>query len=185
MPIVINGSGSVTGITTRLAAASAPAGSVIQVVEHELNSAHQTSSGDQWHYTTLTGAITTQFDDSKVLVDQRINVCGGPNSGGYYTLSGKLYRNDAEVTGANSTASGSRPDSWWTVGSQDWDNFNRYMVPASYLDTPGNAGTYTYKVYCRDYRDNGLININRYGADADSDTYQVGRSTLTLTEVAG
>jgi len=191
MPITINGNGTVTGISAgglpsgslTLAASDMPTGSVIQVVEHKLTTQHTTASGDQWHYSTLTGAITTQFANSKVLVDQCLNISG--QGTGQFTISGKLYRNDAEITDANSTVTSSRPNSWWSVGSQGWDNYDRYNVCATYLDTPGSAATFTYKIYVRDYRDNGELNINRGSYDSDNDNCPVGKSTLTLTEIRG
>jgi len=191
MAIQINGNGTITGISAgglpsgslTLAASDMPTGSVIQVVEHKLTTQHTTATGDQWHYSTLTGAITTQFANSKVLVDQCLNIAGqGTNQ---YTISGKLYRNDAEVTDANSTVTGSRPNSWWTVGSQSWYNYDRYNVCATYLDTPGSAATFTYKIYVRDYRDSGELNINRPSYDNDSTNSPVGKSILTLTEIRG
>ena len=189
MPIVINGSGTVTGLsaggisnTKAVASAAMPSGSVIQVVEHALKTAHVTSTGDQWHDSTLGGAITTQFDDSKVLVDMRMEI---NNSRYEFIMSGLLYRGGSVITAANSTANGSRPATWWTVGVHSNDNYDRGNVAALYLDTPGNAGSYTYNVYVRDYRDNQDLFINRGSYDADSDNAPVGKSTLTLTEIRG
>ena len=92
MAIQINGNGTITGLsaggitnTKAVSTAAMPTGSVIQVVEHTLKDAVTTSSGDQWHYSTLGGAITTQFDDSKVLVEQNLNVAGQGSGSVSYT----------------------------------------------------------------------------------------------------
>jgi len=81
MPITINGSGSVTGITTRLAAAAAPAGSVIQTVS-ATNTGTQSYSGTNTWHTAMSINITPTSATSKVFVAFNMNIGIGSTGAG-------------------------------------------------------------------------------------------------------
>ena len=176
MAITINGSGSITGITTRLADAAAPAGSVIQVLQDVKSDQFTTDSNSPADVTGWSQAITTT-GSNKVLVQVScgmVSMLTGGQGAEIFLVRGStilaLGDTDASRTRVSASINGA-------------STYDVYSVSITYLDSPG-AGSHTYKVQMAT-QDSGTACINRRGDDTtDSTNNQVSASTLTLMEIA-
>ena len=175
MPIVINGTGSVTGITTRLAAAAAPAGSVIQCLQDVKSDVFTTTSGTPVDVTNWSQEITTT-GTNKVLVQVTCGVVSMA-TGGY---SAELYLVRGSTTIAIGDTNGSRTRV--TMASNGASNYDLSSPSIIFLDSPG-AGVHTYKVQMAT-QSSGTACLNQRGDDSDGAGYCVGTSTLTVMEIA-
>tara|TARA_R100001129_G_scaffold50054_1_gene34684 strand:+ start:130 stop:702 length:573 start_codon:yes stop_codon:yes gene_type:complete len=190
MPISINGSGTVTGISvgglpdgivdtdmiaaTAVTAAKRGTGAILQVVNAiKTDTASSTAS---FADTGLSASITLISSSSKILVLAMIGGIGADNS----SLKAKLMRGSTDI--AVGDAAGSRARA--TVQSQTSNSYNAQSLHMSALDTPG-TGTHTYKVQ---FGGNGgqEVFINRIPRDSNGAAEDARTaSTLTLLEVAG
>ena len=147
MPITLNGSGTLTGISTggisdtkALATASLPAGSIIQVVQYSTNNEVSSTSGS-FVDSGLSGAITTTGSNKVlVIVNQyyrhvRTTQAAG---GGFRVLRGST------VIETDPTNSSNLPFGQYLYisGVSEINMYGRYCIEV--LDTP-SAGTHTYK----------------------------------------
>ena len=196
MPITLNGSGTVTGISVgglpdgivdtdmlangAVTATKRGAGAILQTTYTQYKT-QASVAGNAFTDSGLTGNITTASSSNKVLVRVCMNVSGDGSS--RYLVSGRLYRGGSHLTDASASDNSSRPGTWFTVGMQEWGNYTRYNVYAEYLDSPGSAAAHQYKVYLRDYRDNDTIYINRAYYDANNSYSPVGTCNITLQEI--
>jgi len=186
MPIVINGTGSVTGITTRLAAAAAPAGSAIQVLQDTKPDAYaQTSSGSTIY--TITGleqAITLSHASNKVLVQVNLNI--NHSSSGYngiYWWINRTTSSSDNILHVGDQVGSSRNRGTCSGGIAD----ERHTLneSAHFLDTPGSVGAHTYNIKWKDGNaDGGSLYINRGRTDSDATSNTTTISSITLTEIA-
>ena len=177
MAIVINGSGTVTGITAGLTAASMPAGSVIQCLQDVKSDTFTTTSDAPVDVTGWSQAITMTAASNKVLVQVS---CGMVSmiSGGQ---APELFLVRGSTTIALGDASGSRTRVSASAGGAQ--NYDVSSPVITFLDTPG-TGTHTYKVQMATQGGTGTAVLNRRGDDSDSASYQVSTYTLTLMEIA-
>jgi len=184
MAIVINGTGSVTGITTRLADAAGPAGSVLQVVQGTYSSAtsNNTAANAWWDTSSLLSAsITPSSTDNKILVTSMLNIaCGGATQ----NISVRLQRGGSDVTAALGDTSGSKE----RVTCQTYiDNtYSLTSIFPQFLDSPSSTSSLTYSFTIRHGSSaTRYLYLNR--TDDGTDTVQYPRtiSTITLMEIAG
>jgi hypothetical protein len=187
MPIAINGSGTITGVSvgglpdgivdTDMIAANAVTapkrgtGSILQVVSAVATSVVSSTDSAQVD-TGLSCSITTTTNNSKVLVivsqSMMTRRTGG---GGWAVINYDLVRGSTVLMdGVDNIA----------IRSSSFSPYNLVaaQVNCNFLDTPGNAGTYTYKTMAG-RGNSGDSSMNWKAQDNDSP------STMTLLEVAG
>tara|TARA_B100001778_G_C18471467_1_gene575973 strand:+ start:172 stop:765 length:594 start_codon:yes stop_codon:yes gene_type:complete len=196
MPIAINGSGTVTGISvgglpdgivdadmlasnavTSAKLASGVGGKVLQVVQTEKTDTFSASTSTDTDVTGMSATITTT-GSNKVLVQVVLNAIITTSSshwGGRMTLlrgSTAINIGDAAGSRIRSTA----------IIDGDGSLFG-LQTGTNYLDNPG-AGTHTYKIQVAHSRSKNIV-VNRALDDSDNTTYgQRTASTIILKEVA-
>ena len=172
MPVVINGSGSVTGITTRLAATAAPVGSVIQTVSAQTTTALNSTTVETDHDTNLSGSITTT-GSNKVLVIISQNIIGRRTTTGSNSLAWKLQRNTDGAGYSVVYNSGQDESMGFRASGVSAYNYVKHMASLVHLDSPG-AGAHTYKTTL--YMTGGEVTVK-----AQEDDHP---STITMMEIA-
>ena len=209
MAIQINGNGTITGIsvgglpngivdTDMLAANAVTAdkrgsGAVLQVVQKTKTSAWASSVGST--ETVPTGmfqTITTTTNTSKVLVFVNMTlIVGDSYNGSQWKLRRNSGTDDVTVSGSSNIfvgdADGNRDQA--TMGMQGarvgYGALNGFSCGTQFLDTPGNAGAYTYFVAFRDtVASDNYFYLNRGYNDANNTNQPRGTSSITLIEVA-
>ena len=132
MPLVLTGSGVITGLSSQLADANMPAGSVLQVVTNTTNAQVSTSS-TSFVSATLAVSITPSSTSNKVFVVVTSTAQGSTTNSLYYTI----YRDATNLGG--------------TLGMTAFSNGNGNQFPLamSYLDSPSTTSSTTYTVYFR------------------------------------
>jgi len=177
MPIAINGSGTVTGVSTggisdtkAVADAEMPTGSILQVKQVGKTDVTQVQSSGNNDYSDIPSfslAITPSSSSSKILVMVSFTI--GGNNG---ACSLKLFRDSTEI---GSPASGTRTAM-----------INRYTTATyldsnviNFLDSPGDTNSHTYKVQISTH--GNIMRINKWSGGDDF----TAASYLTLLEVAG
>ena len=194
MPIAINGSGTVTGIsvgglpdgivdTDMLAdgaatAAKRGAGSILQVVQGETASEITTSS-TTYVDSGLSQSITLLGSSSNkilVIINQQYRIHRGITQ----ALSGfRLMRGSTAIDQGPNGASESQPFGIGVINSST-ENYLYGRHVMTYLDAPG-AGTHTYKTQMAVTTDQHYAHIRaQYNASRGAD----GKSFITLMEVA-
>ena len=132
MALVLTGSGVITGLSSQLADANMPAGSVLQVVTNTTNAQVSTSS-TSFVSATLAVSITPSSTSNKVFVVVTSTAQGSTTNSLYYTI----YRGATNLGG--------------TLGMALFSNGNGNEFPfsMSYLDSPSTTSSTTYTVYFR------------------------------------
>lgn len=195
MPITINGSGSITGISAgglpddcittadiANAAITRPkigyAGAILQVVTTNKTDTFTTSSTSYADVTGLSVTVTPSSSTSKILVS--LSMCfSGDNTTNAYV---RLVRGSTEI--AVGDANGSRVQ--FTVSNYQGSSASNFAPTSGvlFLDSPATTSATTYKVQMRN-QGTGTLYVNRspsYSNNADSGT---GISIITVMEVAG
>ncbi len=144
MSIVINGSGSITGLSSgsgisasalsgQVPDANAPSGSVIQVVSATYATQVSTSGGS-YISTGLTASITPSNSSNKVLI-----VISDPmrKGGTVQGINIALYRNGSSIYTPMSSFGYSNPS------TADFSS----LLSFSYLDSPSTTSATTYTLY--------------------------------------
>jgi len=166
MSIVIDGGGSITGLTATgiSAVQQLPSGSVLQVVNATYSTQTGTSSAT-YADTGLTASITPKFTTSKVLVLVDMNVYKETTntSGGF-----KLVRNSTDLIVLDTFAGYTNSASPAGVGS----------LSTNYSDSPATTSSTTYKIQFKSMNGTSAVYINTGG-------YGAITSTITLMEIAG
>jgi len=173
MPITLNGTGSITGLTSgagvaatalsgQVPDANAPSGSVIQVVSGVLSSEISTASTSDQD-TGLNATITPLSTSSKILVIVTTMLRAASSSGNCYVYQ-KLWRGAV-------TSGTLLHDGYPIVGSSNTDH--RGVGSVAYLDSPNTTSSVTYR-----------ISINSTYAGAVYINATTSPSTITLLEIA-
>jgi len=143
MAIVINGTGTITGISATNGLADPQTGSILQVVQG-LRTGGQTSSTTtgSWIDTLLSASITPKFSTSKILVFI---------SSGIYFASGSSFPavqlGIKRAISGGSTTTGINPTSVVYFDNRSSGTlFGQQNIPLSlnYVDSPSTASTITY-----------------------------------------
>ena len=185
MPIAINGSGTVTGISTggisdtkAVADAAMPAGAILQVVQtvktdrSTISLATNTLTSD-----IMTVSITPTSTSSKIFLQCTIN--GNCSTTGFGFVFNK---GGTDITGATGDAHGNRRR---LTSSQEVDSSNMASLSGTFLDSPSTTSATTYGVkmaHTSGGTQNVFVNHNN---EADLAKFQVTVCTLTAMEVAG
>jgi len=162
MSVVINGTGSISGLSNVGGIASAQSGSVIQTVYGSTN-AQVTTTGASFVTTGLTASITPQFSTSKILVLFNVSLGIVVNANG---IGLQLYKNGSQIYNVFPYAE------FLNIGTTV-SQLN-ITSSSSYLDSPATTSSTTYAIYFGQPGGSGTIysQINN------------NFSTITLMEIA-
>ena len=183
MPIAINGSGTVTGISVgglpdgivdRDTLATEAKGSILQVVSTtKTDTASTSTSGSFTDISGMSVSITPSSTSSKILIIISLNTISS-NAG--IAVAFKLLRDSTAVGNTAGSDAYAGFSSFYGGGSTG----DEYMLSGShnFLDSPSTTSSTTYKVQWKN--SSGTSYLNRYHGSA---TYQAS-SSITAMEVA-
>jgi hypothetical protein len=149
-----------TAIVGRIPAATAPAGSVIQIVQGKISTNFTTTSNSPVN-TGLTATITPTSTTSKILV--MIHTTGSKPANSEGRIYAYLYRNSSDI------------HSFARAAGYNATNVINYFgsISTSYLDNPNTTSATTYTFYVAGYASQ-TITVHQDNAE----------STITLMEIA-
>mgnify|MGYP003111784364 CR=1 FL=1 len=181
MPITLNGSGTIAGISTggisntkAVADAAMPAGSILQVKQTVKLDTFSTTSTSDVDITGFSVAITLGSSSNNVLVT--VSICLSSQSMFVY---GILRRGNTQIGEADGASNRIRP----TLMSYNTNEGTAEHHTFTFLDSPG-AGTHTYKMQIR-CATSGHAVVNKSYRDTDTVDYDSRHSsTITVMEVA-
>jgi hypothetical protein len=166
MSVVINGTGSISGLSNVGGISSAQSGSIIQTVNVTYSTQTSNSSGGVWADTGLTASITPQFSTSKILVTWMLNGVYCSNGIGMET---NLLRGASQIVYTENLAaregSGAVDAGSGTSGG-------------TYLDSPATTSSTTYKCQFRPRSGSSAVTVQFTGTGGAS------TSMITLMEIA-
>jgi hypothetical protein len=199
MAIVINGSGTVTGLAvgglpdgtvdagtlatdsvtaaklevSAITGADLPAGSVLQVLNVVMTTPTAAAVDGWYDITPLVLTITPSSTSSKILV--QANVMGGVSNSGWLTAI-RIKRGSTVVGATTGLTNNTSGISWMTT-----NNIGGKTMSTSFLDSPSTTSATTYQVQYN----GGSTGITTYiGREGDTATWGAA-PTLTLMEIAG
>ena len=186
MPIVLNGSGTVTGVSTggisdtkAVADAAMPAGAILQVVQTVKTDVASTTNNDNFEdISGMSVAITPSATSSKILlmVDMRLSTEDSSNVA-YRLLRGstQIYMGDA--SGNITRATGS-------IRLMSSAQAEMQTEGAIFLDSPSTTSATIYKVQWTNTYHTNASYINRSYESTDSNDRVRAASSITVMEVA-
>ena len=162
---------------TGLAAASLPAGSVLQVVQGTLllpvvTTANNVDIG-------LSATITPSSSANKILILVTISVGGNGSS---YDAGLALMRGSTDI-GVPSDY-GSRIPTFMPYNQRNQSPNETASVSGNFLDSPSSTAAVTYKIQARSSNSMSQF-INRSSADENNSNDHRNISTITLMEIKG
>ena len=192
MPIAVNGSGTITGISvgglpdgcvdTDTLATSVTRGKILQVVSTTKTDTFSESSVDEGEHTgaAISVTITPSATSSKIFVMASLNI-GLDNDN---EVSFAFFRGGSILTGAIGDAASNRLRT--SFGGKCESSSATENLSGFYLDSPSTTSATTYD--CRlSHGHNGggrTMYLNRSSTDADNDQDSRFASTITVVEVA-
>ena len=198
MPIGINGSGTVTGVsvgglpdgivdTDMIAAKAATSpklgnGSVLQVVSQDKTTAFSTTSNSFVDVTGLSVSITPSSSSNKILVFIDLKWGQSTDDGEFFARA--VRDSTAVYVGTGST--GNRTPCFF--GIEDTNAGSRFQLnqaSAVFLDSPSTTSSTTYKVQVKCHAASGqTVPINRVNDDTNHNYNPAAASSITVMEVA-
>lgn len=191
MPITLNGTGSITGLTSgagiaatalsgQVPDANAPSGSVIQVVQGVLTSQVVVTS-TSFIDIGLSASITPSSATSKILIMYGLHAQGYT---GNEFANIRIFRDSTNLLTGNSD--GNRTPTFSSVGGIQ-DPTSIMMSSGNYLDSPNSTSALTYSLRVRSYDASGSNSayINRGLQKDDISSAGSPCSTILLMEIAG
>jgi len=199
MPITINGSGTVTGVsvgglpdgivdTDMLAAnavssaklASGVGGKILQVKQTVVSSRVSATLTNNT-FTDISGLsvdITPTATSNKILVCYHLGLC--TNSGTYNVIT-RIMRDSTAIAIGDQVGSGRQrvTNQGWTISNYQSVNYDNM-----FLDSPNTTSSTTYKVQWTNAYDGQTAYLNRIWQDGDSKYYPTSISHITVMEVA-
>ena len=195
MPIAINGSGTVTGISvgglpdgivdadmlasnavTAGKLASGVGGKILQVVSTTKSDTFSTSSDSFTDVTGLNASITPSNSSNKVLV--LVHVSGNVDQNARINM--RLVRGSTTI--GMGDAYGNRSRTFGGIYAPNNADTTE-TVSCVHLDSPSTTSATTYKIQIT-FGSPATIYINRSDNWSDSATHNTGTSSITLMEVA-
>jgi hypothetical protein len=197
MPITLNGSGTVSGISAgglpdgiiqSADLATGVGGKILQVVQTTKTDTFSTSSGSYVDVTGVSQAITAISTSSKILIKVSIGFVSGRHTGNQAVYPQfQIVRNSTAI--ALGDASGNRGRCTFSVLTNAHGGYNGTSASFEFLDSPSSTelgSAITYKIQARGgYTDSDQrFYINRMDND-DNQLYTARTpTTLILQEVA-
>ena len=184
MPIILNGTGTISGLTagglpnnsiTR--ANIGYAGAILQVVTTNKTDTFTTSSTSYADVTGLSVTITPSSSASNILVS--LSMCfSGDNTTNAYV---RLVRGSTAI--AIGDANGSRVR--FTMSNYQGSASSNFAPTSGvvFLDSPATTSATTYKVQMQN-QGTGTVYVNRSSTYTDSSSSGTGISIITVMEVA-
>jgi len=189
MPIVINGTGTVTGISAgglpsgslTLAASDMPTGSVIQVQAVTKSDLFEHNNDTYTNVTGLTVNITPASTSNKILVQGVIHTSNEGND--MHKI--RIARDGTGIcVGDTLSSTVSGLGQWYAYG-----NLASYSVvptAVSFLDSPSSTSALTYSWQVRNQSGSNVVNVNEAAAGSLSSTQKFSAaSTLIVMEIVG
>ena len=186
MPIAVNGSGTITGISvgglpdgcvdTDTLATSVTRGKILQVVQATSDSQVSTTS-TSYVDTPLSASITPTATSSKILVRYSMTVAINNNSNIAFF---QILRGSTAV--GNGNQGSSRTKCHTALRGQHSDTNPHGVTSGEFLDSPSTTSATTYKIQYT--VDGNTCFINKATGDSDVAAHPSPLSTLTLMEVS-
>ena len=189
MAVVINGNGTVTGLTALPSSAMAT-GSVVQVQSVTMADKFQVDANSTpQDVTGLTVNITPTSSSNKILIIVHVNATAGSSyAGSGFTLVRIDSGSATDIFKGNASGSTSRftlPASGANAGGNSEGANNGYPDThcGSFLDSPSSTNELTYKIQVADYDNTNTVYVN--GQDNTATTTSATRNTsgITLMEI--
>ena len=195
MPIAINGSGTISGLSTggisdtkAVAIAAQPAGSILQMVNVQKTNYSTLSNTSFTDIPGLSLSITPLFSNSKIIVTLTCTI--GHKNNEYGSI--KIVQNssgsfaDIDVGDAFNSDNGSAMTPGNIATDDPTNNYGNYKIftgSCTIIHTPGTTNTVTYKAqYKTNYNSSTGIYINR-SFDINNTIRSQGTSSITVMEV--
>ena len=195
MPITLNGSGTVSGISAgglpdgivqSADLATGVGGKILQVIQGGTNVAASSSVASQATWDTgVEVSVTPSSASNNILLQGTFSGCTSNAINNFNIILQKKTGSGsfANITAANGAADGSKTS---VISSTFQDNlYTNFTVAVSYLDTAGSTDALTYRlVYFNTSSSTRTIYRNR--SDSGSDSYSTVRSAswIQAMEVA-
>ena len=172
---------ALTGITTRMAAASMSAGSILQVVSTVKTDTASTTSSSWSAVSGLSATITPSSSSSKIYIMVTLTASSnaGVNAGGAF----RIYKGGSHLSASSGDADSNRITSFGQATSGANQAWKVHNVAYNYLDSPSTTSATTYAIYWRAEHGNGSW-LGRGYSDTDNTDRVRTPSTITLMEVA-
>tara|TARA_R100000353_G_scaffold39843_1_gene31615 strand:- start:1531 stop:2115 length:585 start_codon:yes stop_codon:yes gene_type:complete len=193
MAIQINGSGTITGISsgglpagciTSATLDPQARGKILQVVQTVKKDTFSTTSFQSYTDIGPQGTITASAAGNKIMVEIMLNA--SCDSGRHIAF--RLAKDGSGLATAEGDAAGShRKRGCFHMYSEDQNgkhNQTNYFL--KFLDTAADTNAHTYNIQCIDWGGQGTTQITCNRSENDTDNSYESRtiSTVTLTEIA-
>ena len=195
MPITLNGSGTVSGISAgglpdgiiqSADLATGVGGKILQVVQGGSNTASSASVASKATQDTgIQVSITPSSASSKILL---IATISGTTSNAINNFAMTLQKKTgsgsfADLTAANGAADGNRYLSM--TGTYGTSIYTNYGVHFNYMDTAGSTDALIYRaVYFNSSSATRTFYVNRSHTDTNSNSYTRGSSWIQAMEIS-
>lgn len=198
MPITIDGSGTITGLSVGglpdgsvsaadLASGAARsnfgAGAVLQVAQGFKTDTFSTTSTSLQDVSGLSVTLTPASSSSKFLIMVNMTYLNT-----YYTGQVALVRNGTEIAMADAASNRPRNFLFYSNSTNAGSDGQWVRESMDYLDSPATSSSITYKIQASARRDGlgGTMFINRTNPDRDTTGYDGrGVSSIVVMEIAG
>jgi len=171
MTIVINGTGTISGISATDGLSSPQTGSVLQVIETVKTNSFSTSSTSFIDVTGLSVSITPKFSTSRILVFVSLMTSNSVNS--RFNMF-NLVRNSTNLLQPASSQSGSSSRTSYLAAEQ-----SAMTVAFQYTDSPATTSATTYKIQTAT-NSGGTCYVGNRGVNDYEEC-----SVITVMEIAG
>jgi len=168
MSVVINGTGSISGLSNVGGIASAQSGSVIQTIQATY-STQTTVASTSYTDTGLSVSITPQFSTSKILILASVLADAQRSNGSSQGGGISIVRNSTTVWSPNANGT-TQPYTWYAQIGSGASIEVSYMMNLNYLDSPATTSAITYKIQGAAYSTNNSGQI----------IFQIGNSTSNI-----
>ena len=194
MPIAINGSGTITGVSVgglpdgivdtdmlaagAVTAAKRGAGAILQVVHVEKTDHFSASTSTMTFHDLMSASITPSSTSNKILVHWNSNysVNNSNQRGGFRILRGSTAIGLGDAAGNRIRMATSN---MITESASE----SRQAVQML-LDSPSTTSAVTYKLQVAAESGAGVVSVNRSENSSDTNTFCTGSSHIVLMEVA-
>jgi hypothetical protein len=189
MAIVLDGTGSITGLTSgagiaatalsgQVPDANAPSGSVIQVVQTVKSDVFSSTSTSFTDITGLSATITPISASSKILVLVGLTAGSTPVN---ILFDFRLRRGSTDIFLGNSRSGYTSVSVGGGRGIYDTNGANTF--PINFLDSPNTTSSTTYSVQGR--CEGGTFRVNANGSDGSGSSWSFSAaSSIILMEIA-
>jgi len=197
MPVVINGSGTVTGISvgglpdgtvdadtlasnavTAGKLASGVGGKILQVQSTTKTDHFSSTSSSLTEVTGLNVSITPSASTSKIYLNIDVSL------GGATAYVGFNIKRDSTLIAVTTAVDGNDTRHQGTFGQIVNQNSAMKNAGFNFLDTPNTTSAITYKIFAISLYNSQPLSINRTYHTTNAAYDQGGCSTITATEVA-